>query len=82
MTESAGEFAVIELKNTTETWLDLSVTIGGRTHVIASLPPDGSTRQLTPTGASWSVSVGSADPEGEQDPPPPGAPKGGTSTFE
>ena len=68
----ASEYAIIEITNTTSIDLELSVTDpGGGRHVIASLAPGESTRQLSPTGANWSVGTPSATATSSGTPAPP-----------
>ena len=56
MTNRAAQFAVITLSNTTKLTLDVSVSIGGEDYFVVSLEPGKSTNQLSPTGASWTLS--------------------------
>lgn len=47
------EVAVIDLTNTTDAPLQVSLVVGEVEHHIITLGPNESTRQVTPSGVSW-----------------------------
>ncbi|MEM7273907.1 MAG: hypothetical protein AAF547_12555 [Actinomycetota bacterium] len=57
------EVAVIDLTNTTEAALVVSLVVGEAVHEIVTLQPGETTRQVTPSGVSWRFSAATAGAE-------------------